>query len=589
MQAAEDDSPGVRPENTFVEDRGSLRDRRVQLKILRWLPGYGFVLMRADLIAGFSLAAFAIPESIAYATLAGLPPATGLYCYLVGGVAYAVFGTSPRLAIGPTSAIALLLASSLQPIAGGDGARYALLAAATAILMGLISVVGRFVRVGYAVTFISTVVLAGFKAGAALFIASTQLPKIFAVPDGSGSFFERIWALLTQLPQEHLPSVLLGGTAIVALLLLGRWFPGRPTTLGVVATVLVLMHTDALRHLGIHIAGHIPDGLPAPTSLFSLTASDAQALFPVALACFILAYVESTTVAQSYAQSRGDVVDTDQELVALGAANLAVGAFQGFPVSGGLSQTAVNDLGGARSPMALIVTSATVGIVLLFFAAFFSVTPQPLLGAIVVVAAFHLFDVKTLAKIWQSSRHEFWVAMFAAVAVLTTGLLEGVLFAVVFSLLMIVSRTTRPEIAVLGELPGTAMYVNVLYNANAVVPPGVLAIRIFGPWYYYNAGYIRQQVLRLVDTAAVPPKLVVIDFSASPSLDVSSVVMLKRIDDDLGARNIQLRLARLYDETANKLRRTRDLVGVFDSHESVHDIVTAYQQSAAAAVPGRRT
>ena len=553
------------------------------MKVLRWLTGYGPLILRADLIAGLSLAAFAIPESIAYATLAGLPPAAGLYCYLVGGVAYAVFGTSPRLAIGPTSAIALLLASSLQPLAGGDSARYALLAAATAILVGVISIVGRFVRVAYAVNFISKVVLTGFKAGAALFIASTQLPKVFALPDGSGSFFERVWALGIQVPHAHLPSVLLGGGAIAALFLLARRFPGRPTTLGVVATILVLMHTDVMRNLGIRIAGHIPDGLPAPaTTLAGLGWADTQALLPVALACFILAYVESTTVAEGYAQSRGDVIDTDQELVALGAANIAVGAFQGFPVSGGLSQTAVNDLSGARSPMALVATSATVGIVLLFFAGFFSVTPQPLLGAIVVVAAIHLFDVKSLAKIWQSSRHEFWVAVFSAIAVLTTGLLEGVLFAVVFSLLMIVSRTTRPEIAVLGELPGTTMYVNVLYNADAVVPAGVLAVRIFGPWYYYNAGYIRQQLLRLVDTAPVKPQLVVIDFSASPSIDVSSAGTLKMIEDDLCARKAQLRLARLYDETANKLRRTHDLAAAFDSHESIHDIVTAYQKGRAA-------
>lgn len=444
-------------------------------------------------------------------------------------------------------------------------------------MVGVISIAGRFIRIGYVVNFISGVVLSGFKAGAALFIASTQLPQIFAVDGGSGNFFERMWALGVQLPQAHLPSVLLGAATIAALFVLARRFPGRPTTFGVVAAILIVMHTGALRHLDIRVAGHIANGLPVPTpSLLSLTSSDLQALLPIAFACFVLAYVESIATVQSFAQSRGDVIDPDQELVALGAANLTVGAFQGFPVSGGLSQTAVNDFAGARSQMALVATSAAIAIVLLFFAAFFAQTPQPLLGAIVVVSCGYLFDGAALAKIWRSSRHEFWVAIFSAVAVLATGLLEGVLWAVVFSLLMIVSRTTRPEIALLGELPGTTRYVNVNYNPTAVVPNGVLVARIYGPWYYYNAGYIRQEVLRLVDAALVKPRLVVIDFSASPSLDVSAVAMLKTIEDEMKVRGIQFRLARLYDETANKLRRTRDLAQAFDPHESVHDIVTVY-------------
>jgi high affinity sulfate transporter 1 len=542
--------------------------------------------LRTDLIAGLSLAAFAIPESIAYATLAGLPPVTGLYCYLVGGIAYALFGTSPQLAIGPTSAIALLIGSSLMPLAGGEIGRYALLASATASLVGVICFIARFVRIGYVVNFVSSVVLTGFKTGAALFIASTQLPKIFGVPGGFGSFFERIAALTLQLPQAHLASVVMGVGAIAALLILAHRFPGRPTTIAVVAAILVMMHADALARLGIHVAGRIPYGLPVPgLSVLVVSADDLSQLLPIALACFILAYVETITTGRSFAEAHGDVVDVDDELLALGTANIAAGAFQGFPVSGGMSQTAVNDLAGARSPISLVTTSAAVAIVLLFFAAFFSVTPEPLLGAIVVVAAIHLVRVGDIVKIWRSSRHEFWVAFFAAVAVLATGLLSGVMWAVVFSLLMVLARASRPEIAVLGELPGTTLYVNVEFNADAVVPEGVLAVRAFGPWQYFNAGYIRQRILQLVDASASRLRLVVIDFSASPTLDVQSVATLKTIDDDLHARGIQLRLARLYDETANKLRRTRDVRAAFDSHESIHDIVVGYLSAQTSAPP----
>jgi len=555
------------------------------LVILRWLPTYRSTLLRADVIAGLSLAAFAIPESIAYATLAGLPAVAGLYCYLVAGIAYALFGTSRQVAVGPTSAIALLVASSLMPLAGGDVARYAVLAMATASLVGAICIAARFLRVGYFVNFISTVVITGFRAGAALFIASTQLPKIFGVGDASGNFFQRIGALTIQLPHAHLPSVVLGVAAIAALLVLARLWPGRPTTIGVVALILVLMHVDPIARLGIRFAGHIPNGLPAPfLAVLSLPASDLGSLITVALACFTLAYVETIATARSFALAHGDTVDPDQELIALGAANLATGTFHGFPVSGGMSQSAVNDMAGARTPLALVVTSASVAIVLAFLAAFFSAIPEPLLGAIVVVAAVHLLRIDDIEKIRFSSRHEFWVAVFALIAVLATGLLNGVMWAVVFSLLMVVWRSSRPEIAELGQLPGTTMYVNVIYNANAAVPEGVLAIRTFGPWYYFNAMYIRQKVLRLVDKAPSPLRLVVIDFSASPTLDIYSVATLKTIDDELHARGIRLSLARLYDETTDKLRRTHEMHCAFESHESIHDLVERYRSSAEAPV-----
>lgn len=547
------------------------------LVVTRWFPGYNGALARSDAIAGVSLAAFAVPESIAYASLAGLPPVEGLYCYLVAGVAYALFGTSKHLAVGPTSALALLIASSLMPLAGGNLGRYALLASATAIITGAISVAGRFLRVGYVQNFIGSVVLLGFKAGAGLFIASTQLPKIFNLEGGSGNFFTRLWVLGTQLSHAHMPSLLLGIGAVAVMLILARLFPGRPTTLGVVATILVLMHSGALAHFGIHVAGHIPDGLPRPSfAALALSVRDLQDILPIALACFILAYAETISVARSFAEAHNEVVDADEELLALGATNIVAGAFHGFPVAGGMSQSAVNDMAGARSQLAPVATSIVVAITLLFFAGVFSATPEPLLGAIVVVAAIHLINVREIRKLWHRTRTEFWVAIFAAAAVLFGGLLDGVMWAVVFSLLMVLQRAARPEIAVLGELPGTTMYVNVEYNSSALVRPGLLVLRTYGPWLYFNVGYIRDRVRRLIDQAPAEPELVVIDFSASPVLDVQAMETLEKIRTDLETRGIQLCLARLYDETARRLRKTANVPDTLAIHESVHDIVTRY-------------
>jgi high affinity sulfate transporter 1 len=515
---------------------------------------------------------------MAYATLAGLPAVAGLYCYLVAGVPYALFGSARRVAVGPTSSLALLMASSLLPLAGGDARRYALLAAATASLVGLACLAARVVRAGVIVNFVSTVVTTGFTAGAALLIISTQLPKLLGVADGTGNFFARVGALAAHLPETHWPSLLLGGSALAVLAFLAWRWAGRPTTIAVVAIVLAAMHFTPLAQLGIRTAGRVPQGVPHPSlALLALPPSDLGGLLGIAGACALLAYVETIAAGRAVGDERGEPTDPEAELVGLGAANLVTGTFSGFPVSGGISQSAVNDLSGARSRLSLVVTSAAVALVLLFVAGLLSAIPEPLLGAIVVVAAARLVRVDELVRIWRGARHEFWIAVFAAFAVLALGLLGGVLSAVAVSLFMVVARASRPEIAVLGELPGTTRYVNVEFNPEAVAPAGVLALRTFGPWYYFNAGFIKERVLELVATASPPPQLVVIDFSASPTLDLQSASTLKSIDDALAARGIRLVLARLYDETADKLRRTHALRTPFERHQSVHDLVERYR------------
>jgi high affinity sulfate transporter 1 len=546
--------------------------------MIRWRTGYDRGRLRSDAIAGVSLAAFAIPESIAYATLAGLPPGAGLYCYLVGGMGYALFGTSRALAVGPTSALALLLASSLAPLAHGDAARYGLLTAATAVTVGILCIVGRVVHVGVVMSFVSTVVLTGFAAGAGAFIVTTQLPSVFGLPGETGNAFSRLASFIAALPHLDPASTVLGLGAIATLVALRRRFPGRPTTLIVVVVVLVLMHVDAIAQLGIRVVGPIPNGLPRPAfPLAGLDLSELRGLFPVAAACFVLAYVETLTTGRTLAHDRGDVVDPQAELVALGAANVAAGTFAGMPVSGGMSQSAVNDLAGARTPAALLFTSLALAIVLLALASFFSAMPVPLLGAIVIVAALHVARFDRVATVWRETRAEFWVAVFAAVAVLAFGLLDGVLLAVAFSLVMVLVRASRPTVAVIGEFPNTTMYVNVALNPEAVVTPGVLAVRVLGPWQFFNAGFIRRSVLRLVESLADPPAVVVIDFSASPTLDFEAIETLKTIDDELAARGIRLQLARLYDETVRALADAR-LREPIDPHRTVHDVVEAYRR-----------
>ena len=340
--------------------RDAPRGLRALLPPLQWLPQYQAAWLSRDAIAGITLAAYAIPVSLAYATLAGLPPQTGAYCYVVGGLAYALFGSSRRVAVGPTSAISLLVGTTIAGMAPFDVGHAAQVAALTALLVAALCLVAWALRLSSLVNFISETILLGFKAGAALTIAMTQLPKLFGVPGGGDGFFARIQALFVQLPSAK-PAVLAFGIAAIGLLVIGeRLFPARPVALVVVILSILALGLPLFAGAGFTTVGVLPAGLPSPT-LPALRPADVEGVVPLALACLLLAYIEGVSAARALAQEDEDV-DPRQELFALGAANLAAGFLQGYPVAGGLSQSTVNANAGARSPLALVFASLTVAV-----------------------------------------------------------------------------------------------------------------------------------------------------------------------------------------------------------------------------------
>src|SRR6201981_1491616 len=390
----------------------------------RWLAGYRVDGLPSDIIAGVTLAAYAIPVALAYATLAGLPPQVGIYGYLLGGLGYALLGSSRQLAVGPTPAISLMIAGTVGSMAGGDALRYAQIASLAGFTVALLCLISWLFRLSVLVRLVSDIMLVGFKAGAGLTIIMTQLPSLFGISGGGHNFFERAVLLLGQLGQVQYLVLAIGVLAITVLLAGERAFPGRPVALAVVVLAIVAASIFGLPALGIPITGEIPQGLPS-LALPSLRLRDVDGIFPLAAGCLLLAYIEGVSAARSFATKHGYELDPRQEFLGLGAANLAAALGHGYPVAGGLSQSAVNDKAGARTPPALIFASCTLALCLLFLADYLENLPKAVLAAVVLTAVAGLVDVPALLRMWRVSRLDFYAAAIALASVLALGILQG--------------------------------------------------------------------------------------------------------------------------------------------------------------------
>jgi high affinity sulfate transporter 1 len=541
--------------------------------VIGWLAAYSPQWLAKDAIAGVTLAAYAIPVSMAYASLAGLPPQHGAYCYLVGGVAYAAFGTSRQLAVGPTSAIAMLVGTTIAGMADGNQNRWIGIAALTALEVGVLGVIAWCLRLSGLVSFISNTILSGFKTGAALTIALTQLPKLFGVPGGGDNFFERAWILASQLGGTNYVELALGAAAILVLFLGEGLLPGRPVALVVVALSIVLVSMAGLDQQGLSILGPLPPRLPR-LSWPALGFRDVDGVLTLAAACFLLGYVESISAARALSAKNGYEVNPRQELLALGAANLAAALAQGFPVAGGLSQSAVNDKAGARTPLSLVFASATIAFCLLYLTGLLHNLPNVILAAIVLVAVRGLIDVAALRHLWRVSKLEFSVAMFALVGVLVFGILKGVLLAVIASILMLVTAVARTNVAVLGRIPGTQRFSDLNRHPDNEAIPGVLILRIEASLLYFNVDHVRN-LMRAFVAAADAPRLVVCDLSNSPYVDTAGAHMLKTLNEELSRHDTRLRVVDAHAKVRDLLRAEglESQIGYLGRHITIEQAV----------------
>ncbi|MGE8365615.1 SulP family inorganic anion transporter [Cupriavidus sp.] len=564
----------------------SMRGWRTVFPPAQWLTTYRPQWLARDAIAGVTLAAYGIPVSLAYASLAGLPPQYGIYCYLVGGFFYALFGSSRQLAIGPTSAISMLVGVTVAGMANGDPGRWAAIAALTAVLMAGMCLLAWLLRLSSLVNFISETILLGFKAGAALTIALTQLPKLFGVKGGGEAFFERVVILAGQIPDTNLVVFAFGLVALALLLLGEKFLPGRPVALLVVVISIIVLSVTSLSQFGFKVVGALPQGLPE-FRLPGLRARDVDGVVPLAFACVLLSYVESVSAARALAQTHGYEIDPRQELLGLGAANLAAGFFQAYPVAGGLSQSSVNDKAGAKTPLALVFASVTIGLCLMFLTGLLANLPNVVLAAIVLVAVKGLIDIGELRHVWRVSRLEFTVSMVAFSAVLLLGILNGVLVAVVVSMLLLIRRAAHPHVAILGRIPGTRIYSDMERNPDNEAIPDVRVFRVEASLLYFNVEHVRAAVWQRIRSAAAPVRLVIWDLSTSPAVDLAGARMLAALHTALKAEGIDLRLVAAHAKVRDMLRAEglEDRLGYFGRRVSVADAIDEFQRDAETGSP----
>lgn len=494
-------------------------------RFLPWIRGYRRRDARDDLLAGSTLAAYAVPSSIAYAQLAGMPVATGVFCYLFAGIAYALTGTSRQLAIGPTSSIALTLAVALGGMAVGDPARYAELASATAFFVGSIALFAWAMRWGGIVHFISETVLTGFKIGAGIVIGFSQLPLLLGLAGQRGDLMATFVHIARNIGSAHIPSLVLGVAALV-LLQVGHWWrPRWPIPLIVVALCLALMQVPGIGALAIATVGAIPHGIPLP-AIPNLHWTEFDTLLPLSLACFLLAYNEGIAAARLLALRHDCAIDPNRELLGLGAANIAIAFGHGFASAGGLSQSLVNDEARARTPVSVVVCSAWMAIVLLFLTGLFDSLPQPLLAALVLASMQSMFKLDELRQLRRVSAGEFAIAMVTIAAVLGLGILKGVLVACVFSLAMLIRRLALPECVLLGRIAGTDHFASVIRHPSVHTTPGVLVFRPNAELLYFNVDNVRDHMVMLLERTEIPLRRIIVDLSFTTDLDLSTLRML---------------------------------------------------------------
>jgi high affinity sulfate transporter 1 len=540
-------------------------------RIGKWLPGvnalrhYKRAWLPRDLVAGLVLCALLVPQGMAYAELAGLPAITGLYTTVVCLAAYALFGPSPYLVLGPDSSLGPMIAAVILPLAAGDVEYSIALAGMLALMVGVICVGAGLARLGFVSDLLSAPVRVGYLAGLAITIFVSQLPKLFGYSVEGGNLVADIRDFITNLDQTNIWALGVGLLCLVIILGFKRWAPRAPGILfAVIAAIAATVLLD-LAAKGVDTVGVLPQGFPKP-SFPAVQVSDLAPLAAAAFGITLVAIGDTISTSAGFAARRGYEVDSDQELVGIGSANLLAGLFQGFPISTSSSRTAVAEQSGAKTQLTGIVAAAAVLAMLLFVPGLVRNLPQPALAAIVIVASISLFDLPALRHLWEVRKSEFALAAICILGVGLVGVLEGIVIAVLVAIFQIFAAAWRPHSAVLGKPESISGYHDLERYPEAQLTDGLLMIRWDAPLIFANANLFRNFVRAQVARSDPPPFWVLVAAEPITDVDTTAADMLVDLDEELNAAGIHLILAELKDPVRDKIER----YGLYDTIDRRH-------------------
>ena len=536
------------------------------LPILGWLPKYERAWLTVDILAGLTLWGLVVPEGMAYAGIAGLPPQAGLYTLLASLFVYALLGSSRHLSVGATSATAALIAGTVISLGATttDMATYQAYAVALVMVVGLVFLVAGLARLGFITQFLSKPVMDGFVFGLAFFVGVGQLNKLFGVSKGEGNTIEKLWHVITQLPQANWVTFAVGASALALLFLLPRWNKKIPSGLVVLFGYIALSSVFKLNaNFGVEVAGKLPQGLPS-LALPKVPLATIMAMILPAIGIVLVAYSEALGVAREFAEKHGYEVDPDQELNAHAFSNLVSSLFGGMITAGGMSASAVKEGAGGRTQVANLVAWGVTVITLLFLTPLFTNLPEAVLAALIIHAIWHILAARKLKQIRLVSRTEFWFALIAFLGVILIDVLQGMAIGLICSMIYVIYKSSRPHMSSLGQVPGVpGAYSDLERHPEDLVVPGVLILRLDAPMYYANALTVRDKMKAMVEESETPVRAVLFDATVQDELDITSAEVLKGIVKELHGKGLAVYVAELHAPVREFGQRTGllDLIG----------------------------
>lgn len=550
--------------------------------ILQWLPSYQFSWLRADIVAGLTVWAVMVPESMAYAGIAGVPPLVGLYTVPIPLIAYAIFGTSRTMVIGPDSATALISMGTVGAVVASHSgatqiAEFVAITSALALIVGVIFLVLGLARMGWVANFIPTPVMKGFIQGLVWVTIIGQVPKLFGIGGQHGNFFEQIFKIIPDLANANLVTTAIGLGSLVLLFLIKRYVPKLPSALTALVLSIIVVSMFDLSAQGVAIVGKVEAGLPA-LAMPNFSMSQLELLIPGALAIVLLGYAETLGAAKAASAKCGGSIDPNQELVALGPANVGTAFSGGFLVVGSLSKTSVSMGAGGKTQMASLVHAAFIILTLMFLLPLFTNLPHAALAAIVIEAMLGLLDFSYLKKLWKQSRVELTVAMVAYLAVMIVGVLPGMGLGVSLSILILIYRASSPHSAVLGRVSGTNSFHDVSIRSNLETVPGLLIFRFDSSLFFASATHFEDALQAQIMKADKAVHTVLVDAESMNLIDSTATEMLMKLQTELTAQGINLGFARVRDPIKDKMQLSGfiDQIGSEHFYNTLNDGVEAF-------------